>query len=85
MTKAYYDVTLQRKVARDNDSSEMLDIIFNSVTTDIALALDLGNIRTKLISMINSASNTISSDIASSKESIQTELDKVYESISSLG
>lgn len=85
MTKAYYDVTLQRKVARDDDSSEMLDIIFNSVTTDIALALDLGSIRTKLISMINSTSNTIASDIASSKESIQAELDKVYDGVSSLG
>ena len=82
--KGYYDTTLQRKVARDDESSEMLDIIFNSVTTDVALALELGGIRTSLVNMINAESNTNASSIASIKTSIQEQLNTVYESVSGL-
>lgn len=79
--KAYYDITLQRKVSRDNDSAEMLDLIFSSVTTDIALAMEFGGIRPQLVSMINSGDNTIASSIASIKVSIQNELNTLFDSV----
>lgn len=34
LTPAYYDVTLKRKIGRDDESSEMLDIIFSSGVFD---------------------------------------------------
>jgi len=84
MLKAYYDTTLQRKVSRDDESAEMLDIIFDSVTTDVALALELGGIRTSIVNMINAASNTNASSIASIKTSMQEQLNTVYDNVSKL-
>jgi hypothetical protein len=84
MLKAYYDTTLQRKVARDDESAAMLDIIFNSLTTDTAMMLELGGIRTSIVNMINAASNTNASSIASIKTSVQEQLNTVYENVSKL-
>ena len=81
LIKAYYDITLQRKVARDDDSAEMLDIIFDSVTTDIVLAFEIGGIRDKLSKMINSTSDTITSDIAKYNNSLQDQLNKLYDNV----
>jgi len=39
---AYYDVCLQRKYTRDEDSSAMLDIIFSSTVYDISLVYAIG-------------------------------------------
>ena len=36
---AYYDVTLKGKVSRDNDSGEMLDIIYSNINLDLAILL----------------------------------------------
>ena len=41
---AYYDVVLQRKYTRDDESSEMLDIIFNSRVYDIGGVYSFGNV-----------------------------------------
>ena len=84
MLKAYYDTTLQRKVARDDESAAMLDIIFNSLTTDTAMMLELGGIRNSIVNMINAASNTNASSIASIKTSVQEQLNTVYENVSKL-
>lgn len=70
ITKAYYDVTLNGKVARDDESSEMLDIIFNSaMTTDIGLTYELGGVLGTLKSIINSSTDNIASTLASAKDS----------------
>ena len=41
---AYYDVVLQRKYVRDEESGEMLDIIFNSRVYDIGGVYSFGNV-----------------------------------------
>ena len=41
---AYYDVTLQKKTARDEDSGEMLDILYRSFRMDLAWALSQSGI-----------------------------------------
>jgi len=48
---AYYDVTLQRKYTRDDDSSEMLDIIFNSRVYDIGGVYSFGGVWLDFISL----------------------------------
>ncbi len=70
LTNSYYNVTLQGKVVRDDDSSEMLDIIFNSMTSDIGLAYDIGGVRTMISTIINSETDNIASTLASNKESV---------------
>ena len=83
ITKAYYDVTLNGKVARDDESSEMLDIIFNSaMTTDIGLAFNIGDITNTLKSMINSDTDNIASTLASTKESTIDEIGQFEEKAS---
>jgi hypothetical protein len=44
LTPAYYDVTLKTKAARDEESSEMLDIIFNSRVFELANFYEWGGI-----------------------------------------
>ena len=74
-SRAYYDVTLNGKVARDDESSEMLDIIFGSaMTTDIGLAFELGGLKQTLPSIINSDTDNITSTLASSRESIKSSI-----------
>ena len=76
ITNAYYSVNLQGKVARDDDSAEMLDIIFNSMTTDIGLAFWRGTVENTLKTIINSDSDNTASTLASAKDSIAAELEK---------
>jgi hypothetical protein len=79
VTKAYYDVTLQRKVARDNESSEMLDIIFGNMISDIGLAYELGGMRNVVSNIINSESANVASELASTKSSIEAAIAKFVE------
>ncbi len=82
ITKAYYDVTLNGKVARDDESSEMLDIIFNSaMTTDVGLAFNIGDVTNTLKTMINSDTDNIASTLASSKDSTIAAIQKFEESV----
>ena len=41
---AYYDISLQRKFSRDDESQEMLDIIFSTLMYDIGAINEWGNI-----------------------------------------
>ena len=41
---AYYEVTLKGKISRDDDSEEMLNIIFGNMTYDLGGVYDLGGI-----------------------------------------
>ena len=63
VTPAYYDVQLKYRDSRDDESGEMLDLIFASRTFDIANAYNWGGIREQYTSMSKS-------DIASRFERI---------------
>ena len=78
---AYYDVTLQRKVSRDNESAEMLDIIFDSYTSDIGLTYEIGGLRDLIQNMMKAKSDTVVSTLASKKESIMTATEKLYDAV----
>lgn len=80
ITDAYYNVNLQGKVARDDDSSEMLDIIFDSMKTDVGFAFQLGSVQNVLKGIINSDTDNTASTLASSKESIVTAIKDFEES-----
>ncbi len=82
--KAYYDVTLQGKVARDTNSVEMLDLIFSTVVTDVALAYETDNIKATLVNIMKADSDTVSSTLASSKAGIESALQTLYDNISAL-
>ena len=56
---AYYDVVLQRKFARDEESSEMLDIIFNSRVYDIGAVYSFGNVFMDYIALCNKSNRDL--------------------------
>ena len=74
LTPAYYDIVLKTKNARDDASSEMLDIIFNNRIFDIAYMFDWGGI----IGSINglTTDGKISSTIDSKLKAAEKELEK---------
>lgn len=49
LTYAYYETVLKRKSSRDNESAEMIDLIFENRIYDIAIALDLNKVASKVI------------------------------------
>lgn len=69
---AFYDVTLNIKNIRDEETTEMLDIIRASRTYDTAYAFGWGSsLRSSIASKIVSDSSDIASDIAAQKESTE--------------
>ena len=51
LVPAYYDVALQGKITRDEDSKEMLDLIFNNRMYDIGLIFDIGGFGTEFYNL----------------------------------
>ena len=74
LTPAYYDIVLKTKNARDDASSEMLDIIFDNRIFDIAYMFDWGGI----IGSINGlkTDGNISSTIDSKLKAAEKALEK---------
>ena len=78
VTPAYYDVQLKYRDSRDDESGEMLDIIFASRTFDLGAAFDWGSLLTQYTSLdVNVASR-----FESALSAAQTQMD---ETISYLG
>ena len=69
---AYYDVCLQRKYTRDDDSSAMLDIIFSSTCYDISTVYDIGTWVSSLETQIQK--NTI--NVSSMYDKLSGKIDK---------
>ena len=80
LTPAFYDVSLQRKLTRDDDSAEMLDIMFDGLTFDIVYAYNFGGIQ-NFRSAMTAASNTIASTMASYKTAVESAYKTTYEAI----
>ncbi len=76
VTPEYYDVQLKYRDSRDDESAEMLDIIFGSRTFDLGCAYNWGWIR-NCYCHLNSAN--IVSNFDSIVRSAQVELDKMLE------
>ncbi len=73
VTPAYYDVQLKYRDSRDDESGEMLDLIFASRTFDVADAYNWGGIREQYVSMSQS-------DIASRFDSMLSASELAMES-----
>jgi hypothetical protein len=57
VTPAYYDVQLKYRDSHDNESGEMLDIIFSSRTFDLGAAFNWGSLLSQYVSLdVNVAS-----------------------------
>ncbi len=86
LTEAYYEVTLKGKSARDDESQEMLDVIFSHRVVDIGDVFDFGGFAGTLLSYPKSypGKYTIASVFASNENKINSAIEKFYEQIDKL-
>lgn len=77
LTPVYYNVVLQGKTFRDDDSEEMLDIIFASKRFDIGAAFDLGGVRDIVVSAVTNNTGKLASELAKKEKSIAREIEKI--------
>ena len=82
---AYYDVVLKTKQARDNESSEMLDIIFESRSADIGYIDNVGSLIPDLVNTIMKKENAFASTLEKRGDKIQQDLDKIIRAYENLG
>lgn len=76
---AYYDIALNGKFLRDEESIDMLDIIIGERVYDLGLAFNFGNITSILQGIISKGSTDIISEMASKSSAIQEAINKTIQ------
>ena len=74
LTPAFYDTVLKTKAARDDDSADMLDIIFANRIFDVAYIFDWGGLIGSIINL--KSEDKLSSTVESKLKSAETSLEK---------
>ncbi|MFA6947355.1 MAG: hypothetical protein WCQ72_00060 [Eubacteriales bacterium] len=76
LTPAYYDITLKTKSSRDEQSSDMLDLIFSSRVFDLANLFGWGGLFDLAGGQTDSGKNEIASAVEKKLKSAQSAMDK---------
>ena len=79
---AYYDITLQGKYMRDNDSQEMLDIIFDSVIYDIGRFYNWGSMYGTISNMWNGKQDTFASSFEKTSKIVNKAVERTLKAFS---
>ncbi len=74
---AYYDIALNGKYLRDEESIEMLDIVISERVYDLGLAYGFGGITEIIQSLVSKGNTGLMSAMDSKTKSIQSAIDKV--------
>jgi len=81
---AYYNVVLQGKYVRDDESAEMLDIIFGSRVYDIGAVYSFGSVFNDFINLAAKDDRNITSYYDKKIGAMQTAIDKVVAAFQSM-
>ena len=81
---AYYETVLQRKFTRDEESSEMLDIIFNSRVYDIGSVYAFGNVFLDFIGLCNTSNTNIASYYEKRSAAMEKDMNKLVDNYESM-
>ncbi|MCL1794787.1 MAG: hypothetical protein FWG34_13070 [Oscillospiraceae bacterium] len=81
---AYYETVLQRKYTRDEESGEMLDIIFNSRIYDIGGVYSFGNVFIDFIELSRKNNRNVMSYYEKNIGKMENAIDKVVEIFKSM-
>ena len=76
---AYYDVCLQRKYTRDEESSEMLDIIFSSTVYDLGTVYGIGGFIEALEGELRNHRNGVAALYERNISRIERDIDRLIE------
>lgn len=79
LTTAYYEINLRYRDLRDDESEEMLDIIFDNIVYDIGQCYNFGNYWTMFSELTEARSSDIASTIESRKSEAQLKIDELRE------
>lgn len=77
---AYYDVVLEGKTIRDEESREMLDIIFSNVEGEMAYIYNFGNYSNALISVMTGTADIVST-LDSNKQATEKAIEEYLEKL----
>lgn len=83
VTPALYDVTLIGQSARDAESEEMLDIIFDNLVYDIGFYYQIGTYNKQLIVMLRNFNSNFTSMYDTYKSTAETSIKKINNSYAS--
>ncbi|MBE6611473.1 MAG: hypothetical protein E7632_03170 [Ruminococcaceae bacterium] len=78
---AFYDEALGTKFIRDDESKEMLDIIFNNIIYDVGFMYNLNSLGDLIRNMHKKGNTNFASEYAKMKVAAQTELDDLIKMI----
>ena len=81
---AYYDIMLNTKIARDEESSKMLDIIFKNRTYDIGDVFDFNSLGSDLIFMTMTYNRNIASMYEKKEEKALSDIQKLLDDIEAI-
>ena len=81
---ALYDTVLTGKCARDDDSVEMLDIIFNNKFYDIGMIFDFGGVRTELRSHFDKLDDNLVSGFESIRPKVEANIQSLLEAVENI-
>ncbi len=81
LTPAYYDVTLKTKLSRDEESAEMLDLIFADRVYDIGAMYNWGNVYQLTLDLASAKNYNFQSAYAKNEKAIDVKIRKSIEAI----
>lgn len=84
LTYAYYDQTLNVRLIRDTESSDMLDIIFKTRVYDMGYMFDWGGLGGMIGNMYASGKTDFTSEYDSRREKAIADMEKSFEAFKSL-
>ena len=79
LTPAYYEISLKTKYSRDNESQEMLDIIFASTVFDLGNIFDWGGVYSLPGTLTENSSTDFSSRYKKIEKSAIKNMEKTIE------
>ena len=84
ITPAYYDTTLKGKYFRDEESSEMLDLIFASRFFDVGTYYQLGGYNEKVITMMQQGDTDFASMYQKNEKAANKVLQKINDAYAAM-
>ena len=82
VTPEFYETTIKTKYARDEESLDMLDIIFSNVTCDLGYLFSIGGYVASYDSALNGLKDNLVSIYTASEEKALTQLNEIYDMFS---
>ena len=81
---AYYDITLKSKYSRDEESSKMVDIIFDTTTYDCSTVYGLGSVKTNIYTMASENNKDLASFYNKQKKALGKVIEKMMDKLNEL-